>query len=61
MVWMDFWKPSRALLCRKTGLPIQAPADLVALDFFTGPFDVLAEAFSRVAARGDEGQERGDE
>ena len=41
--------------------PIRAHAELVALDCFTGPFDVLAEAFSRVAARGDEGQERGDE
>ena len=47
-----------------TGVPFAGSLTvkwLVALDFFTGPFDVLAEAFSRVAARGDEGQERGDE
>jgi hypothetical protein len=31
------------------------------LNFFAGPFDVLAEAFSCVAARADDGQERGDE
>jgi hypothetical protein len=40
---------------------MRAPAELFALNFFTGSFHVLAEAVGRVAARVDDGQERGDE
>lgn len=44
-------------------MPVRVNAGLVGsvLNFFTGPFHVLAEAVGRVAALADDRQEHGDE